>query len=160
MKEIIKGEYRVLLDDKDYEWLHKSGTQLWVYKDKKVQKPYVAIYHKEQGHISLHRFLLGLKKGDGLCADHINSNGLDNRRKNLRTCTKLQNNWNARLRKDSTSGYRGVNLTSDGKSWAAVIGIRGQMKYLGCFKDKVAAAKAYNKAALKYRGEFAKLNPV
>jgi len=101
--------------------------------------------------------LLGLKK-PGDIADHINGDKLDNRSINLRLVTKQQNNMNRsanKVRKDTH--YKGVILHDSGK-WQARIGIDGKKVYLGYFKTPEDAARAYNDAALKHHGEYAKLN--
>lgn len=90
--------------------------------------------------------------------DHINGNGLDNRRANLRQATVAQNQWNARLRKQvKTSQFKGVYLRS-GKYWVAAIKLGGKTRYLGAHGTEAAAALAYDAAAREMFGEFAALN--
>ena len=107
----------------------------------------------------MHRLILGLSIKDGIFTDHINGNILDNRRANLRTCTNSQNQANSKLRKDNTSGYKGVNFIPKTKNWQASIRLKGKKLYLGHFVNKELAARAYNSAAKLYFGKFAKLNP-
>ncbi|MFA6118161.1 MAG: HNH endonuclease [Sphingomonas sp.] len=95
---------------------------------------------------------------DEVHIDHINGNGLDNRRSNLRGATQRQNLQNAGRRVDNTSGFKGVYYSQASKKWAAQIRYEGKQKYLGLFHDARDAAKAYNAAALKYFGAFARLN--
>jgi hypothetical protein len=92
--------------------------------------------------------------------DHINTIKLDNRRKNLRPATESQNRCNCGLRTDNTSGYKGVSWCENMKKWCAYINKVNQRFRLGYFDDKIDAAKAYNKAAIKLHGEFANLNKV
>jgi hypothetical protein len=99
-----------------------------------------------------HRYL-----SDGYVIDHINGNGLDNRRANLRLATVAQNAWNSKKRK-SRSGYKGVWFAADKGLWRAAIVYHGRRIHLGYFTDKIAAAKTYDSAAKKYYGEFAKPN--
>jgi hypothetical protein len=95
-----------------------------------------------------------------LVVDHINHNGLDNRKANLRHATRAQNNFNRLIiiREDSSSKYKGVSWRKRKKKWRARICINGERKHIGYFKDEIHAAKAYDKAAKKYHGEFASLN--
>lgn len=93
--------------------------------------------------------------------DHINGNGLDNRRSNLRICTQQQNTFNQKLSKSNKSGYKGVCYFPYGKrikKWVAKININGKQKHLGYFATKIEGAREYNKAAIKYFGVYANLN--
>lgn len=103
----------------------------------------------------LHKLLLKSEK-----IDHEDGNGLNNRRKNLRSCSSTQNVANTGLRQDNTSGFKGVNLDRRDGIWVAELSVGGAKKYLGRFSNIIAAARAYNEAAVKYFGQFAKLNPV
>ena len=95
----------------------------------------------------------------GLYVDHINRNGLDNRRPNLRIVTPQQNSWNTRLGIGrGRSKYKGVSQDKDVRKWRASICIDKKLKHLGYFTDEKQAAEAYDKAAKKHRGEYAFLN--
>lgn len=91
---------------------------------------------------------------DAPLVDHVNHNGLDNRRSNLRPATKSQNSANSRPQTGGTSQYKGVYLVTRLNRWAARI--RGQ--HLGYFNDESEAARAYDVAATEAFGEFAYLN--
>jgi hypothetical protein len=93
----------------------------------------------------------------GLLIDHANGDGLDNRLSNLRPATVAQNAWNARPRK-SRAGYKGVAWAKDKNLWRGNICVNGKRIHLGYFRTSVAAARAYDAAARKYFGEFARLN--
>jgi len=93
----------------------------------------------------------------GQCIDHINGNGLDNRRANLRFATPAQNVWNSR-RKKSASGYKGVYSAKGEKKFGAAIRCNKKRIHLGCFDSAIDAAKAYDTAAKKYHGQFAQTN--
>jgi hypothetical protein len=110
---------------------------------------------KGENHIYMHHFILGVK---GVIVDHINGNGLDNRKSNLRICTHKQNCRSSRKRKKSVSKYKGVHWCRKTKKWVAQIGLDGRTKHLGYFKIEKNAALAYDRAAVKYFGEFALLN--
>lgn len=106
----------------------------------------------------LHRFLMGLEKGDPLHCDHRNRNKLDNRDENLRVCTHGENMLNRKSQRGSQSKYKGVSLK--GNKFQAVIRHKGQNKYLGLFGKEEDAALAYNNAAKELHGDFAFLNAV
>jgi hypothetical protein len=90
--------------------------------------------------------------------DHINGDKMDNRRCNLRFATHAQNNQNKGLRRDSTTGYKGVCFDKRSGKYIAYINANGKRTYLGYFKDKLSAAYAYDAAALKLHGEYARPN--
>lgn len=98
-----------------------------------------------------------LISGWGL-VDHINNDGLDNRRANLRPATEQQNSKNRQRRSTNTSGYKGAALVKGRGVWRAEIGVGAQRRYLGRFHDPISAALAYDAAARELYGEFAHLN--
>jgi len=102
--------------------------------------------------VLMHRELMQTPKGKD--TDHINRNGLDNRKCNLRICTRSENNLNKDKQKSNTSGYKGVYWRGDQKLWLARVGL----VYAGKHKNKIDAAKAYDSKAKELFGEFAKLN--
>lgn len=107
--------------------------------------------------ISMHRFLIdptGAKQ-----VDHRDGNGLNNRRCNLRKCTIAQNCANAK-QKPHSSRYKGVHWRKNRGFWTATIMKAGKAHFLGCFHSEVAAAMAYNSAALSLFGKFARLNVI
>jgi len=111
---------------------------------------------RNQGLIFMHRLIAGTKKG--METDHINRNTLDNRRSNLRNCTKSQNQANSKLRSDNSSCFRGVHWDKVNRKYRSSIRFSGKRICLGCFDDPGDAARAYDDAAKKYFGEFANLN--
>jgi len=104
----------------------------------------------------MHRLLLGTLPG--LEPDHINGDGCDNRRCNLRFCTHSQNIMNKRKRLGCSSIYKGVSWRKARRKWAAYIRVDGRLKHLGYFGDESEAARAYDKEARKHFKEFAKPN--
>jgi HNH endonuclease len=106
--------------------------------------------------VYLHRFLLSAPPGFEV--DHIDGNGLNNRRSNLRLATRGQNRQNSRIRSNNVSGYQGVSWNSGRGMWRADIRLNGRAKFLGHFQMKEQAAIAYNDAARILFGEFAHLN--
>jgi len=107
--------------------------------------------------ILMHREIL--KAPPGLLVDHRNTDSLDNRRSNLRLATPSQNSCNSRRDKSNTySRYRGVSFSKRKGKWFATIRVNGKKIWLGYFDDELDAALAYDRAAIKYHREFAKLN--
>jgi len=162
MKKIplTQGKF-ALVDDGDFELLNQ-----WKWSTVKHVNPKIFFYaHRSERRkskrkrILMHRQILNLKNPK-IHTDHIDGNGLNNQKINLRACTKHQNSFNRRINHNNTSGYKGVGWSKDRKRWIAQIQFNKKNRRLGRFKNKVDAAKAYNKAAKKYFGEFAWLNPV
>jgi hypothetical protein len=87
---------------------------------------------------------------DDMDTDHINQNPLDNRRKNLRTATRSQNQHNVGLRKDNKSGIRGVNWNSLENKWKVFLNFEKKHYYLGTFRDKKDAIMARKEAERIY----------
>jgi hypothetical protein len=143
----------VLVDDEDYESL--IVYTWYLRRDPKGRNlPYVIREgHKgEIAHIAMHQQIMN---GNGRGIDHKNGNTLDNRKENLRFATHSQQAAN-RFKTRGTSQFKGVQRRGD--KWRAQIGFRRQVYYLGSFVDEEDAARAYDKAALKFFGEFARIN--
>ena len=153
MREIsLTQGYVALVDDEDYE---RVNQYKWHYcQGYAVRKPHIG-YKKRIGQL-MHRFINKTK--DGFHTDHINGNGLDNRKINLRTCTASQNAMNSKIPKNNTSGFKGVYWRKDIEKWRAKIVINRETIHLGHYESRIKAARAYNEAALEYHGEHAKLN--
>lgn len=101
----------------------------------------------------LHTLLTGWR-----LVDHVNGDGLDNRRANLREATVVQNMRNMRKHLTGASRYKGVTWHKAGKRWVAAITVEGKAIHLGLHVDEAVAAKSYDDAARHYFGEFAALN--
>ena len=92
--------------------------------------------------------------------DHIDGKKLNNAITNLREVTNQQNSWNSYKRKNNVSGYKGVSWHNYSKKWQVSIFVENKKIYIGVFESKNDAARAYNEAAIKYHGEYVKLNIV
>lgn len=145
----IKGKDKyALVDDEDFEkvsqfkwYLHKHGYAVTAGSKTKM-----------------HRFILNATKKEEE-VDHVNHNGLDNRRTNIRICTHAQNMFNKNKQINNKSGYKGVYWEKQGEGfWRARIQVKGKGIHLGVFDDILAAAEAYNKAAKQYFGEYGRGN--
>jgi len=104
--------------------------------------------------IAMHRQLLGLDKFDSF-VDHVNGNGLDNRRQNIRLATSQDNMRNKGLQKNNKTGYRGVSLTREGY-FRARIKNGGKETLLGIFKTAKEASVVYEAKAAELFGKFYK----
>lgn len=149
------GKYRALVDDEDYEQLSGRKWQVLL----RCSGRGGSIYARS-GKQMMHHLIFGKPKVGEV--DHINGNGLDNRRSNLRLATRSQNQAACRNnQKRGASGYRGVFISTSRlkkPKWFSAISHNGKQIYLGFFDNPADAANAYDKAARKLFGEFAQTN--
>lgn len=145
----------VLIDDEDFSNLSEYNWYVSYDNNGHCEARTNFTIDKKQKHISMHRFITNAPQG--LEVDHINGNGLDNRKENLRICTKSQNLRNQH-KTCGTSKYKGVSWRVRANKWESRIYVNGKKLFLGLHSDEVAAAIAYDKAAMQYFGEFAKTN--
>ena len=154
---LSQGKYAIV-DPEDYEYLSKDK---WYAA--KGHNTFYAVRgkwskgRKKRDEIRMHRVIM--RPPAHLFVDHINHNGLDNRKANLRLATYSQNVHNRKkFAKPATSKYKGVSWHKSVRQWTAAIQVNGKRIHLGSFNDQAAAAKAYDRAAKKYHKEFAILN--
>lgn len=157
------GRHEVLYDDEDWElikdhqwWLKvsilKDGSKiLYAHAHNKYIDPDIL-----QSTIIMHRVVT--EAPDGLNVDHINHNGLDNRKTNLRLVTFQQNIFNTRGWSKSTSKYKGVSWDTAKSKWAVNIRCNGKDVFLGFFCNEDHAAQVYDLHAMKLFGKFGYLN--
>jgi hypothetical protein len=154
------GEGRfALVDQADFYWLnkfrwHAEGEDIYIYAVRNDIKP-----GRKMKTVRMHREITNAPRH--LLVDHGNNKTLDNRRANLRLATSSQNAVNRRRRCDkskASSKYTGVSLEKGRNKWLAYISFNGKRKHLGRFDNEIDAARAYDKAALEFHKEFARLN--
>jgi hypothetical protein len=139
-----------IVDDADYVRLSQ-----WKWFARKDRNTYYA--HRNDGKriVYMHRAIAGVSDSK-VHIDHIDGNGLNNCRSNLRTATYAQNGRNHRIHRNNSTGFIGVSFYEN--KWVARITVAHKIIYLGCFENAVAAARARDSAALTMHGEFARLN--
>lgn len=157
------GLHYALVDDEDYELVNKHKWNLFKGNRHKTFYAHAAIFiNGKHTTLRMHRLVMGLIHGKPIVdhVDHIDHNGLNNQKNNLRFCNQSQNSGNSKLCILNTSGYKGVSFATNNKNWVARIGFQNKRIFIGAFSNKIDAAKAYNQAAIKYFGEFARLNKI
>ena len=155
------NNYSTIVEDEDYR-----AFNLWDYKWYPNISKSGTVYaraKKNGKQVFLHRLIMGLENAPRSdMVDHIDGNGLNNSRTNLRITDNSGNQHNRRksLSAKYTSTYKGVKLCSNNKTnpWEAGINLSGKRKYLGCYRTQEEAALSYNKAAIEYFGDMAYLN--
>jgi len=154
MKKISlsRGEF-ALVDNADFPVLNKLTWTLSVSGKRKYA---VHNFYKDgKNHlVAMHRFLLNAPKGKTI--DHIDGDGLNNQRANLRVCTLAENLRNRK--KPTINGYPYTGIQPMGRKWRAIIGHKGKTIHLGMFLTPEDAARAYDAAAKRLFGKFARLN--
>ena len=156
---LTQGKF-AMVDDDDFDFLNqwkwnaglkKSTNTYYASRNQRTVKK-----NARQETIRMHRVIMNAGKGQ--IVDHRDGNTLNNQKNNLRFCTNGQNSANRRARENKLSRFLGVHYQKDNKNWLAQIRVNKKTTHLGCFKNEIDAAIAYNNAAILYHGEFARLN--
>jgi hypothetical protein len=155
---ILTGDYRTIrFDDSDLELVQKHNWHM-VLKDG-VAYAYANIsVNGKRTKLAMHRLISGVTDPK-LIVDHIDGNGLNNCRSNLRIVDASQSATN-RTSMRGTSKFKGVSFVARTGKWRAAIHSRGKTTFLGYFSSENAAAKAYNKASIEIHGEFRRVETV
>jgi len=139
-----------MVDDEDFEYINQFRWNAYKKKnDTYYSSRYVGTINSKQVYVHMHCDIMG-----GKLIDHIDGNGLNNQRSNLRFCTKSQNSMNAKPYRNKTSKYKGVSRAPGRTSFA--LAVNGM--YIGSFRSEIEAAKAYDIKAKELFGQFARLN--
>jgi len=153
MKEIKLTQGQIaLVDDEDFERLNqfkwfanKNGRTYYARRTPNINGKKISIL--------MHQLIINSSE-----IDHLNGNGVDNQRSNLRSCTHKENSRNKRKNKNAYSIYKGVSFMKSNKKWGSRIKCDYKSIHLGFFILEIDAAKAYNNKAIELFGKFANLN--
>lgn len=156
------GIKTVLLDDADYDLIKGYVWHIQYDKGNFYARCNIRVNGKTKS-LKMHRIIMRVANSDNPHVDHINENGLDNRRSNLRKATIPENSRNTGPNSRSVTGYKGVAFYTVGPQagqYAVRIRHNGKNHFGGYFNTAIEAAVSYNELAKKYHGEFAWLNKI
>lgn len=154
--KLTRGK-NAIVDVEDFERLNQYKWHCTHYGYAKRAVPNRTGKGRRQVAVYMHKMVCPAP--DGMIVDHINRNSLDNRKVNLRAATQRQNVWNRKFnRKRGKSRYNGIRWDKNREKWQVRLTINGRRESFGYYADEIEAAKAYDRVAKKYRGEYAFLN--
>jgi len=135
-----------------YQWIAKKGRNSF-YAQRRVATGKAG----KKALVYMHQEIIEVP--EPMVVDHINHDGMDNRRANLRAASRSENMYHRKKCSGAThSKYKGIYWRKKNRKWQAMITFERKRIHLGCFRNEIEAAKAYDRAAMKYHGEFASLN--
>ena len=167
-QQYIHTKYNDIIIDNDIAKIYLKNTDEFCIIDKEdIEKIMVCTWYGKKGdwdkyargminqkEYKMHRLIMDVTDPN-IHVDHINGNTYDNRKENLRLCNNSTNHMNQRVRKDNSCGFKGVRKNYN--KYLARIGKNGSIS-LGTYNSIIEAAEAYDKAAIKLYGQYAKLN--
>ena len=153
---LSQGLYAIV-SERDHNYLNRWKWTAWCcgnvrYAYRKTSRT------RRQRNVFMHSAVAARKGLSEGRVDHVDGNGLNNCRSNLRCATQSQNGMNRCKPRTNRSGYKGVSQTTHSNRWRARIGAGGKEKQLGTFDTPRQAARAYDNAAAMLHGSFARLN--
>jgi hypothetical protein len=156
MKQILLTQGKVaLIDDDDFEYINQ-----WKWRVAKCHNGAIyacrGTYNPNFSMILMHRVIM--QTPGSLVVDHIDHNGLNNQKTNLRNCTDSENRCHSYRKSNNKTGFKGISWNQKNKRWYVEISVNHQRIYIGCFRVCADAVSAYDEAAKKYHGEFAQTN--
>lgn len=147
----LKNGTCILIDDDDFEKVSKFKWHV-----SKIKYAHYAVSRINGKTVYLHRLVMDAPKGTYV--DHINMNGLDCRKENLRLCTNSQNMHNRGAQKNSKSGVKGVSWSKNKNKWVVHLTVDKKTRHLGFFTNIDAARKRYEEESKRIVGEFFREN--
>lgn len=163
MKEILSSSgFVIKVDDDDYEHLmqykwsiSKPGHRRTTYAMANLRDSDGSYYPER-----MHRLIMKAGKSTGVIVDHINGDGLDNRKENLRIVTSSQNATNVEMTRGNTSGYKGVSYRKERNKWKTEIRKDYKTVFSSMSSCLHLAGLKYNQEAMRIHGEYVWLNEV
>lgn len=146
-----------MIDDEDEALLARANW--YAMKDYRTQTWYCMAWERTKDgrhRLAMHRILMNDPKG--MLIDHVDGNGLNNQRENLRLATCQQNSRNRISPRQRAGTFKGLNWDAQRGKWMAKIYVNYRCINLGRYPRPEDAARAYDRAAVAYFGQFAKLN--
>ena len=153
--KIHKGKFVALVDDEDFDWLNQYCWSIQIENSNNTFYARRSIHKSKNKQTTqrMHSLILGIDGGD-----HIDRNGLNNQRSNLRISSHQQNMMNRDSQRKSSSKFKGVSWSKVDKKWRSRIMFNNKSIFLGDFISEVEAANTYDIKAKELFGEFAHLN--
>lgn len=158
MKSIpLNHDLVALVDDEDFNYLNQFRWHVFKCKNTLYARRNLWIPGMQKNScVLMHREILRANIGEWI--DHIDRDGLNNQKSNLRKCTQIENIANSSIKRNNKSGFKGVSWNKGMKKWCAQIESRGDHRIIGYFEDPMVAAAAYDECLSNLFGEFAATN--